>query len=278
MTIDRRLFLGGAGVVAGSMLSGLGPASAQGYKSGTEAITKQEWDAMVLHSRANDFTCSYTAEYTEGPFYYESSLRRRDVTEGQPGERLRLKLRLGSLGAVQKDVQCSPLIDGIVDIWQSNAAGLYSNVGGEIQYEDTTGQTFLRGHQLTDENGYVEFDTIVPGWEIVASASPKGIAQRTNHIHVKAYHGRQVITTQLLFPDDLLEHLYAEVEPYKSFQKLTAPGLDYYVDRVRNQDDYYTHIYGVHPLEIERVDGVLTAEVTLGMISNGNMGIAPIFR
>src|SRR5258705_4715165 len=40
--------------------------------------------------------------------------------------------------------------------------------------ENTVGQTFLRGHQITDSNGAVTFKTIIPGW----------YSGRTVHIHV----------------------------------------------------------------------------------------------
>ena len=39
---------------------------------------------------------------------------------------------------------------------------------------NTTGQTFVRGYQITDSNGVVTFKTIVPGW----------YSGRTIHIHV----------------------------------------------------------------------------------------------
>ena len=82
--------------------------------------------------------------------------------------------------------------------------------------------------------GYVEFETIVPGWEIVAAAPPVVAARRTTHIHVKAFHGREVLTAQLYFPDQLIDELYTSVEPYKSHQLLTAPGLTRSYERIRN--------------------------------------------
>jgi protocatechuate 3,4-dioxygenase beta subunit len=47
-----------------------------------------------------------------------------------------------------------------VDVWHTDAAGIYS----DESIENTTGQTFLRGYQITDSNGAVTFKTIVPGW------------------------------------------------------------------------------------------------------------------
>lgn len=63
---------------------------------------------------------------------------------------------------------------------------------------------------------------------------PVVAARRTTHIHVKAFHGRQVLTAQLYFPDKLIDDLYTSVEPYKSHQLLTAPGLTRSYERIRN--------------------------------------------
>jgi protocatechuate 3,4-dioxygenase beta subunit len=38
--------------------------------------------------------------------------------------------------------------------------GVYS----DISDQDTSGKKFLRGHQITDNNGTVRFTTIYPGW------------------------------------------------------------------------------------------------------------------
>ncbi len=48
---------------------------------------------------------------------------------------------------------------------------------------------------------------------------------RTTHVHVKGFHEREVLTTQLFFPDELIDGLYGDVEPCKSHRLMTAPGL-----------------------------------------------------
>jgi protocatechuate 3,4-dioxygenase beta subunit len=47
-----------------------------------------------------------------------------------------------------------------VDIWHANPQGIYSAVKDQA----TTGKKFLRGYQVTDNNGTVRFITIYPGW------------------------------------------------------------------------------------------------------------------
>jgi hypothetical protein len=59
----------------------------------------------------------------------------------------------------------------LVDIWHANPQGIYSGV----QQQGTADQNFLRGNQLTDDNGTVQFTAVYPG-----SYEGRGI-----HIHIK---------------------------------------------------------------------------------------------
>jgi protocatechuate 3,4-dioxygenase beta subunit len=171
-----------------------------------------------------------------------------------------------------------PLRGAVIDVWHTDATGLYSNVGADLQPVDTVGQTFLRGHQVTDENGYVEFDTIVPGWEIVAAPAPLNVARRTTHIHVKVFHEREVFTTQLFFPDQLLDGLYANVEPYKTHRLMTAPGLTRSYERIPNGNDAFFRESKSQPMTVARDKGMLVAKATIGVMSQGNLGFTPLFR
>ena len=81
----------------------------------------------------------------------------------------------------------------MVDIWHADADG-FVNVGADLQEEDTVGRTFFRGHQVTDAMGMVEFESVVPGWEIGRNVA------RTTHVHVKVFHENKIATTQLYFP------------------------------------------------------------------------------
>jgi len=274
MDFDRRKFVNGLGA-AGVGLGAAGLAQAAELRTGRTPVSRPEWDAMIRAQFGGGFTCVRTAELTEGPFYYESSLQRRAIAEGQRGMPLRLGITLGGLA---DENRCFPLAGAVVDVWQTSATGLYSNVGPDLQPVDTRGQTFLRGHQVTDAKGYVEFDTIVPGWEIVPAAPPIGVAKRTTHIHVKAFHERELITTQLFFPDPLIDQLYADVEPYKSHRLLTAPGLTRSYERIRNGQDLFFNQAKAQPMTVERVNGVLVAKATIGMVSQGDRGFKTLFR
>ncbi len=286
MGFDRRVFV--SGLVAAAGLGGCAALGADRSRQGP--TTAEDLDAMIRTvGRPGGLVCVRATESTEGPFYYETSLQRKSIAEKRPGVPLRLGITLGGLSMdpqnpSQETGRCFPLAGVVVDIWHADADGLYSNVGADIQPIDTLGQTFMRGHQVTDQNGYVEFDTIVPGWEIVAAvpgvpgAPPVVPFVRTSHIHVKAFYGREVVTTQLFFDDSLLDQIFAEVEPYKSHQILTVPRLDRPFSRIRNTEDFVFIGTKAQPMAVERIDGVLVANATLGVMSQGDRGFRTLFR
>lgn len=138
--------------------------------------------------------CVLTPEGTEGPFYLDTDLVRSELSEGRPGVSLRLSTR------VLDAATCAPVPDAVVDVWHADATGIYSGVARE----GTEGEHFLRGIQLTDEDGTVEFDTLYPGW----------YDRRTPHIHVKVHiDGDVVYTGQLYFAQELNDAV-ATVTPY----------------------------------------------------------------
>jgi protocatechuate 3,4-dioxygenase beta subunit len=143
--------------------------------------------------------CLLTPTQEEGPFYVNVALLRADVTEGQAGVPLGLTIK-----AVDGST-CDPLVGAGVEIWQANALGVYSDESSER----TVGQTYLRGTQITDDQGQVTFSTIVPGW----------YPGRTMHIHLKVHtsgaQGNVVHTGQLFFPDAISDTV-AAVAPYSS--------------------------------------------------------------
>ncbi|MFL5431306.1 MAG: hypothetical protein ACJ79M_16940, partial [Myxococcales bacterium] len=128
-------------------------------------------DGGVLSNGA----CVLDPTVTRGPFWVDERLQRSDVrsdTSGRaspnprPGVPLALRFAVSSFGAVT----CAPVAGAMVDIWQCDAAGIYSDVAGT-----SGGQNFLRGYQTTDAGGIASFTTIYPGW----------YPGRAVHIHVK---------------------------------------------------------------------------------------------
>jgi Dioxygenase len=75
-------------------------------------------------------------------------------------------------------LSCIPFKGARVDIWHANPQGLYSG----ISQIGTEGKMYLRGYQITDDNGTVKFNTVYPGW----------YEGRAIHIHVlvRSFDGR----------------------------------------------------------------------------------------
>ena len=156
-------------------------------------------------------SCVVRPEQTEGPYFVDARLDRSDIrsdpTTGavKAGAPLQLAIVVSRVGA---GGACAPIAGARVDLWQCDAAGVYSGVRDPSF--DTTGQQFLRGYQLTDASGTARFTTIYPGW----------YRGRTVHAHFKvrtdpsAARGYE-FTSQLYFDDALTDHVHA-LEPYAS--------------------------------------------------------------
>jgi len=168
--------------------------------------TFMSWDRFAATQPANAQAslitgagvCSIMPEVTEGPFYFDPRLDRRDITEGKPGLALNLRIQV-------VDASCTPIPGARVDVWHCDAEGVYSGYPRQLGGVDTSGQAFLRGTQFGDADGIARFATIFPGW----------YPGRTPHIHFKAFpeEGR-VLTGQLFFPDELSRQIYSTVSPY----------------------------------------------------------------
>ncbi len=174
-------------------------------------------------------TCRVTPEEMEGPYWFDVDSVRRDIREDREGTPLRLGLRV-------QDAACAPISDAVVEIWHCDALGSYSGFesasasanapqnlrgaagagtqagpggtggggaggGGAARTDD---ETYLRGAQVTDANGVVEFLTVYPGW----------YTGRAVHVHLKVHlGGTTALTSQLYFPDDVNDRAHA-MAPY----------------------------------------------------------------
>ena len=169
--------------------------------------------------------------------------------------------------------QCDPVRDAVVDIWSCDALGFYS--GYETVYTDdgrikehrgnprdnekhaddrrpsfhqepVNEKTFLRGAQVSNGNGEVEFKTIYPGW----------YPGRATHIHVKVYlDNEEVFTSQIYFPEEITEVVYKKSVYVKEEEK-----------RVKNSSDKLFNQGGKGPLiEITRVEDGYVGTLTFGI-------------
>jgi len=144
-----------------------------------------------------------TAQTTEGPFYFDAGKVRQDITEGQSGVPMEVRLTV-------VDARGRPLAGKRVDLWHCNASGVYSGYAGQVddhgQAVSTRGRTFLRGSQPVGADGVAMFRSIYPGW----------YAGRATHLHMKVLDGnRAILTTQCFLPDALSEYLYTQLPAYR---------------------------------------------------------------
>jgi protocatechuate 3,4-dioxygenase beta subunit len=156
--------------------------------------------------------CVVVPQQTQGPYFVDERLNRSDIrsdpADGKnvPGLDLDLALKVMQIGA---DGRCVPLVGALVDVWQCDAAGVYSDVQDARVGFDTRGKRFLRGQQTTDGFGDVRFTTIYPGWYV----------GRCVHIHFKvrtpAAGGRSAteFTSQLYFDEKVTDEVHAK-PPY----------------------------------------------------------------
>lgn len=144
--------------------------------------------AAVEEDAVEAAACTLSKELTEGPYWIENGLTRRDVTEDRRGVPLTLLLAVEDAGS------CRRLRRADVEIWHADTQGAYSGVGSA-----GASSRFLRGHQRTNANGVVRFETIYPGWYM----------GRTPHIHLKVHvGGNEVHTGQLFFRESVSREIY----------------------------------------------------------------------
>lgn len=201
-------------------------------------------------------SCVLTPSSDEGPYFIDERLLRSDIradAEGgapQDGASLELELHL-----VEADGDCPPVEGAHVDIWQCNALGTYSDEPAER----TVGRTFLRGCQVSGEDGSVRFTTIFPGW----------YAGRAVHIHLKVrlLQDEQVtydFTTQLFFDEDVIHEIYTTRPPYDTRGK----------PEVANAEDYIYTVDGPNltvPVT-EEDDGTYRGSMVIGLAGLGSKG------
>lgn len=221
ITRRRALAVTGGTVAAGGIaVAGLQSAFADTTDATDSTDATASTDATDnTESTATGACMTLMPSVTEGPYYLDGALVRKDITEGKSGVPLTLRLTV-----VDATDGCTPVKGAAVEIWHCDAWGYYSgyttaNPGGSAPAESEDGSTandntYLRGYQIANANGVVKFETIFPGW----------YTPRTCHIHLKVhtggvkedgtYEGGTVnYTGQLFFDDTVAEEIFT-LTPY----------------------------------------------------------------
>jgi protocatechuate 3,4-dioxygenase beta subunit len=191
----------------------------------------------------------YPADGTNGPDILETSgVVRKDIrssfgTSITTAAGIPLEFTFTILDMVNGGV---PFADVAVYAWHCDRAGLYSMYSAGV-----TGENYLRGVQITGSDGKVTFTSIFPAC----------YSGRWPHIHFEVYpneasiadQGKAISTSQMAFPKDVLDIVYATSGYERSVTNLSQ--LTLATDNVFGDDG------GVHQM------GVLTGDVTKGYVA-----------
>lgn len=155
--MERKNFLKGLG------LAGLGLALPSGRAIANGDRISQDPEA-----------CTLIPSETAGPFPLDltenTQFFRQDIRETKTGALLRLKMKIIGLD------NCEPMPNVRVNVWHCDKDGLYSGYS-QNNNPGQAGLTYLRGYQITDADGIVNFTSIFPGW----------YTGRICHIHFQVY-------------------------------------------------------------------------------------------
>ncbi|PVG83438.1 hypothetical protein DDE18_09135 [Nocardioides gansuensis] len=165
----------------------------------------------------------YPGDGSNGPnVLAESGIVRSDITssfggasgvaEGVP---LTLRFRVHDLSGDE----ATPMAGAALYAWHCDRDGAYSMYDG-----DAAGENYLRGVQAADEDGWLEFTTIVPGC----------YPGRWPHVHFEVYESvdtatsaaNKLRTSQLAFPADVCEQVYATEGYEESVGNLAGVSLE----------------------------------------------------
>ncbi|MFP5264835.1 MAG: intradiol ring-cleavage dioxygenase [Blastocatellia bacterium] len=189
------------------LIGAAGATALVGWRAGRGMAPARRLASVV---EASQLSCVVRPQLTEGPYFVDERLNRSDIrtdpATGAVSAGVPLVLNF-NVRRVSGNF-CTPLAGAYVDVWHCDAAGSYSDV--RDAGFDTRGRKYLRGYQVTDGGGSVQFQTIYPGW----------YSGRTVHIHfkVRLFTGSEEsyeFTSQLFFDDSLSDQVYAQ-SPYNA--------------------------------------------------------------
>jgi protocatechuate 3,4-dioxygenase beta subunit len=185
------------------------------------AVSLLPFDAVRAADVIPRISCIATPAQTEGPYFVDERLNRADIRSdpmsGIVKEGVPLKLRLFAHAIAAG--ACAPLPGAVIDLWHCDATGIYSDV--DDSGSSASRQKFLRGHQVTGDDGGVDFVTIYPGC----------YQGRTAHIHFKirgpaAGARSYAFTSQLYFDEAISDRVYARA-PYARSAPRTRNDADF---------------------------------------------------
>ena len=217
-------------------------------------------DEAPLAPPAPGGACVLIPQETAGPYPLDlsgsSTYFRTDIRETQAGADHRFRLRILGVG------NCLGMLNARVDVWHCNVDGYYSGytTSAHLGTQNNNSARFLRGIQMTDANGEVEFITKFPGW----------YPGRTCHIHFQVFVGSMSqCVSQFAFPSAEKNALLTSVAPYTTWG---ADPLDFTTDGIFS--DGYTH--QVSTLTFNSLTNEYESFLEVGIVGDGTTAISQL--
>lgn len=173
---------------------------------------RREESSMRRHllplARRAAVACVPTADNVKGPAYRAGApFRDHLCPPDEPGEPLTVT------GTVTSAGDCEPLAGALLDVWQTDARGRYSNLLG-LADPTKPGAFRLRGRLRSDEQGRYRFVSVLPGHY------PLWIFTRPRHVHFMVSRaGYRTLVTQLYFAGDP----YLSADPWVESSLVVVP-------------------------------------------------------
>ncbi|WP_062378800.1 intradiol ring-cleavage dioxygenase [Demequina pelophila] len=187
----------------GSTDAGTGSSSGSSSGSTSGSTSSAGTDTLPAEEIPDETAGPYPGDGSNGPdVLEESGVVREDIRTSIEGgdavDGVPLDFTFTILDMANGDV---PMVGAAVYAWHCDAQGRYSMYSDGV--ED---QTWLRGVQVTDDDGRVTFASILPGC----------YTGRWTHIHFEVYPDASAITdsanaiatSQMAFPQDVLDTAY----------------------------------------------------------------------
>jgi protocatechuate 3,4-dioxygenase beta subunit len=221
----------GGGDDAATATSAAGTTGTTAGTTGTADTTASSSTASTSSTSTTGASCTEIPEETAGPYPGDGSNGPNALAESGV-VRSDIRSSFGSASGVADGVPltfelavtdttagCAPLAGAAVYAWHCDREGRYS-----MYSEGAENENYLRGVQETDADGKVTF----------TSTFPACYAGRWPHIHFEIYAsvdeataaGDPVATSQLAFPEDVCQVVYATDGYSQSVQNLSQVSLE----------------------------------------------------